>query len=252
MNARSFSNQSGVVSYGGWNFGGDGGIDPVDPIYPESGAGGGGGVDIRLIYADLEKNNSYLINESIKSRIMVAGSGGGAVSHNILRTDPTFNLYAYGTPGGNFESVTNYRYTQGGTQLLGELGRGGHGYSDPSTYGCATGGGGAGYRGGYHNIPHPSPAEISHGGPGGSSYISGHPDCISPLGGRVHHSGIKFLNPVMISGSESMPQPDGTYDVGHKGSGVAKITILPYFEFSCNQKCLTFKNSLLYLVFILM
>lgn len=222
-----FSLDYGIVSKGGWNFGGDGGVDKLDQNVPESGAGGGGGVDIRLIPVDTKTTDKNLLDRSILSRIMCAGSGGGAVSENTSNTIISEDHYPVGSPGGGLSSNSYYSLTVGGTQTLGELGIGKPGYSSSDFSGCSTGGAGSGYRGGYHLITTPAQRYITHAGPGGSSYISGYKGCISPLGGNeFHHSSIYFTNAFMLNGSEMMPQPDFSYSIGHSGHGAARITII--------------------------
>lgn len=218
----------GVTSRGGWNFGGDGGNDPHDDP-PESGAGGGGGVDIRLIPVDTSTTDESLLNQSILSRIMCAGSGGGALSENADLTDPSYRSYGPGMPAGALSADGKYQYIIGGTQKLGALGKGANGYSYDFYLGCATGGSGSGYRGGYHIITEPPADYVTHSGAGGSSYISGHKGCISPLSeSNIHHSGISFTDTLMRSGSEYMPQPDFSYANGHAGHGAARITVLNF------------------------
>lgn len=120
----------GVVSHGGWNFGGNGGIDPVDvDSPPESSAGGGGGVDIRLLPVDTQTTNKSFLHDSILSRIMVAGSGGGAASELVSSTNKAGHTYGPGTPGGALANVTYYVNTIEGNQTHGELGKGQDGYS---------------------------------------------------------------------------------------------------------------------------
>lgn len=219
-----------IKSYGGWNFGGDGGIDLHDRPSPESGAGGGGSVDIRLKYADLQLDNDSVINESILSRIIVAGSGGGAISDNTSFTNSTLPQYSAGGPAGSIEAYYTFENMSGGSQIIGELGRGGIGYSNGIRPGSATGGGGSGYRGGFQTIPVPPPFTINRGGPGGSSYISGHDECISPFGGKIHHSKIFFTDTLMIPGNMTMPQPNGEYLQGHSGHGCARITLIDHLD----------------------
>ena len=108
-------------SPGGWNFGGFGGVDkcdiyPGNPTPPESGAGGGGAVDLRIDYIDINSPNldHELLRKSLMSRIIVAGSGGGAVSDGK----------SIGFPGGNLSALNNRENMFGGTQTKGELGIG--------------------------------------------------------------------------------------------------------------------------------
>ncbi|EAX95989.1 hypothetical protein TVAG_052470 [Trichomonas vaginalis G3] len=217
-------------SLGGWNFGGKGGMDLFDTDHPENGAGGGGAVDIRLKYIDINiiPTNNLKFRESIDSRIIVAGSGGGAVSDNITRfANISSKFYAWGLPGGTLDSMRS-KYTIGASQTMGQLGIGVDGKSTNYSVGACSGGSGSGYRGGYYEIPDPITEYFIQGGGGGSSYISGHPVCItSPYN-------ISFTNTVMYGGNESMPQPFGGMSIGHRGNGVCRITDLSPDFISCN------------------
>lgn len=222
-------------SLGGWNFGGHGGIDKHDKNEqtqyrpPESGAGGGGSVDLRIEYFDInfpDKNRS-LLTKSLKSRIMVAGSGGGAVS----------NTNKFGFPGGNLTAIDNGNNVFGGTQTSGELGKGMDGIDSEINQG-GSGGCGGGYKGGYHTFNKSMPKSVSFefGGSGGSSYISGHPGCISPhypsfaIANETtpfHESNFYFTNTVMRSGEEAMPDPFNDFAIiGHVGNGVCRIRLI--------------------------
>lgn len=229
------NNQTSASNYkipepGGWNFGGQGGLDFSDASVsdpPENGAGGGGGVDIRLKYYDINSpdlSQSELL-DSIKSRIIVAGSGGGACSGS----------YYQGQSGGRLEAITVNSYMFGGSQTNGYLGVGMNGLNSSDNKG-ATGGHGSGYRGGYYNPTLAQKASsFEHGSTGGSSYISGCPGCISvsPVPGStdsdhgpIHFSGLYFTNTVMIPGNVEMEQPDGSFNIGHFGNGACRITII--------------------------
>ena len=113
--------------------------------------------------------------------------------------------------------------------LKGTLGQG-HDRVNP---GWGTGGGGGYFGGGSGAVNHC----ITGSGCGGSSYVSGHQNCTSVvadnlLGYRVnfvssvHESGIKFLNPKMVSGEGEINEPNGDKATGHTGSGVTKITFI--------------------------
>ncbi|EAX91370.1 hypothetical protein TVAG_311210 [Trichomonas vaginalis G3] len=220
----------------GWNFGGNGGIDLFhdtgNSAPPDGGACGGGATDIRLRYYDINHANfnDYTLNKSIESRIIVAGSGGGGNSgdwHRYGELD--------GFAGGDITAVDNLPYTHGGTQISGILGIGMDGITSSENQG-GTGGCGSGYRGGYQNFPDLKVDGIFHvGGTGGSSYISGHPGCVSPSASEntpielrsIHGSGIMFTNTQMISGKDLMPSPfNNTFIRGNVGNGYCRITVL--------------------------
>ena len=223
------------------------------------GRGGGGATDVRLV------GGAYDDGESLRSRIMVAGGGGGA----------NFRGGGFGEgnggAGGGVEgldgSSTNYTSqnfchqigigasaTIGGTtrqfagtgceddnRITGSFGLGGSGEES---------GGGAGYYGGG--------AASSGGAGGGSSYISGHAGCVAvtsaisntPLIGceaktttkscSIHYSRKVFTDTVMIDGNGNewtnvstgtrlMPATDGSYNPlgeGNDGDGMVRITYL--------------------------
>ncbi|EAX97948.1 hypothetical protein TVAG_316130 [Trichomonas vaginalis G3] len=245
---------------GGWNFGGNGGIDKSDinePDFsypPESGAGGGGAVDLRLEYVDINSPplDNISLEISLKSRIIVAGSGGGAVS----------NDNKFGMPGGSISAVNNGMYIFGGTQTKGELGKGMDAVDTDGNQG-GSGGCGSGYRGCYNTLSNSIRGNniFEFGGSGGSSYISGHPGCISPQYPSTtianettpfHESKLYFTKTNMKAGNEYMPDPlsDG-YILGHIGHGVCRITFLfsPFCQ--TNAYCLLHDFSfLLHLVFV--
>ena len=157
-------------SKGGFNGGGKGGVETHDTTYPESGAGGGGSTDLRLLKGDNE--------ESLKSRIMVAGAGGGGCSTNITLSYNGFYQYSpYGGYGGGLigENITSYSF--GGNQTHGIFGKGMDGVGNSfEAVGSGTGGCGSGYYGGYI-IPPNNHRSFEIGGSGGSSFISGHKGC---------------------------------------------------------------------------
>ncbi|EAX93617.1 hypothetical protein TVAG_336030 [Trichomonas vaginalis G3] len=233
---------------GGWNFGGNGGVEYTsEDGFTENGAGGGGAVDIRLIYFDINQNNpdKNILKKSIESRIIVAGSGGGAVSGESY---PWGDSKGY--PGGNISAITNGPYIHGGNQTTGELGIGDNGTSSSNNEG-ASGGCGSGYRGGYNELPSRfQTGYFQIGGTGGSSYISGHLGCISPSHkedkesnklNSIHESGLFFRDTKMISGNDSMPNPfDDSYMIGNIGNGICRITVLfayikTFLFFDCNN-----------------
>ncbi|EAX98940.1 hypothetical protein TVAG_321000 [Trichomonas vaginalis G3] len=235
---------------GGWNFGGQGSVDKKDQHYeaqlapPESGAGGGGATDLRTDFIDLNKPyNDTARLHSLKSRIIVAGSGGGAVSDEER----------YGFPGGTLTALNNGENMFGGTQTEGELGKGMDGLNSGENQG-GMGGCGSGYRGGYHNFTRDMKEQYSYefGGSGGSSYISGHPGCISPhypensipnKNTPFHESNLYFTNTDMKSGRDLMPDPFSYGEIfGHVGNGICRITFLSDYNcktnnlpYSCNR-----------------
>lgn len=145
-----------------------------------NGGAGGGATDIRILPGTW--NNI----ESLKSRILVAGGGGGA--------QPSCGATATAGHGGNLIGGTSYNqgyqgripsvaatraYSTGGTQNSGGIGynindnqtslkASGNFGSGASSVQCGAGGGGGWYGGG---------TAYTSGGGGGSSYAAGYIDC---------------------------------------------------------------------------
>ena len=247
----SLSLNSGNVFYayvgqsnGGYNGGGV-------SYQPTIGGSGGGGTDIRLV------NGNWNDFNSLKSRIMVAGGGGGACLRGEGYGDGNGG-YGGGLTGGTGQSINHtqaygYSILTGGSQTSGgvaswvDLGQGvwSNGYvfqSNAGQFGYATtasngansintqAGGGGGYyagAGGGHS-----------GAGGGSSFVSGYTGCnaiyssstasdIRSTGTPNHYSLYVFSGPNMIAGNASMPSPGGTTETGHDGNGYARITFIP-------------------------
>ena len=235
-----------VYDGAGWN-GGGAGHDRATADRRAS--GGGGATDIRLVSGNW--NNA----SSLRSRIMVAAGGGGALQQNAgngggingLRGS-TWNGNGYGASqiAGGAGATATHQGEAGG------FGYGGKGEVRGS-------GGGGGYYGGGGGA---QSTTYDGSGGGGSSYISGHPGCIaitsasstSPKGGNsttsnltveraTHYTGTYFTETKMIDGegynckstnttsitrtAEQMPNPSGglyATGKGHTGNGYARIT----------------------------
>ena len=234
------------VSRGGYNGGGNGGIDlnPTEYKYPESSAGGGGATDIRLIYSE-----SYDDTESLKSRIAVAAGGGGAVSDSTSReckfnsnlnntylcTDNKVQYDFRGGPGGRLFGYTYNPFTFPPNQTFGNFGRGADGINISTNPGGSIGGSGGGYYGGTCISNLTFRKALEGGGSGGSSYISGYEGCISvrndtisenKYGLHIHYSNIVFSHPVIHSGLELFEDEYGQNSTGHSNSGSILITCL--------------------------
>ncbi|HPF83532.1 MAG TPA: glycine rich domain-containing protein, partial [Bacilli bacterium] len=191
----------GLSAPGGYNGGGATGFSKQ---YLSS--SGGGATDIRI-------DGSELVN-----RILVAGGGGGGGSKND--SVATCNGGAGGGTAGTIGTCSAPSYIGGaGTQsaggaggtyttntsinaTAGTLGIGGTGSTyETSTSKSAGGGGGGGYYGGGGGSRY-------GGGGGGSGYCSG-------------------SNCTTSSGTESFSNTASTgYEVGHKGNGYARITLI--------------------------
>ncbi len=153
---------SGSSSYrgptGGWNGGGNGGNS--------SSGSGGGATDFRLTGGAWNNANS------LYSRFLVAGGGGGADNWHGTGSGPGSGDDGSGGSGGGLEGQGTwigggYRADYRGTQTSGyALGQGGH-----VTTNTDTGGAGGGWYGG----------KVSNnnngGGGGGSGYIKGYEGC---------------------------------------------------------------------------
>ena len=183
---------------------------------------GGGATDVRTaIGSDWDDFNS------LKSRIMVAGGGGGGIY--IGNGGASGGLIGY--PGIGFNSTVSYSIGTGGTQNSSSFGK---------SLEATTMGGGGYYAGN-------SGSGANAGG--GSSFISGHDGCdaikeestennIIHTGQSVHYSGMHFTDTIMIDGEgykwttekgsyTGMPTHDGTGTMkGNTGNGYARITYI--------------------------
>ena len=206
---------------------------------------GGGATDIRLI------NGNWDLFESLKSRIMVAGAGGGGLEwiSNGIRdggnagslNGSNANSISINTCGAMLSSTSA---ATGGTQISPGMGNnndlvtmGGFGFGGNS-YG-SSGSGGSGYYGGGAGRDFGCTPSA---GAGGSSFISGYDGCdaiaenstedsIIHTGQSVHYSGYKFNNAVMYAGNEEIPTHDGTSTmIGNSGNGYAKISLIYYYD----------------------
>ena len=228
---------------GGYNGGGNAG---------EYGGGGGGATDIRL-------------DESLKSRIFVAAGAGGGEKVSTGHGGGLTGIQGQSTKCENYVlSLSSEPGTQTQGGISGEYDNekpsenGGFGYGGEGYCGSDGGsGGGGGYYGGGATC-------FTCSASGGSSFISGHPNCVaveyddeikptSPPS-NIHYSGIYFTNTNMINGSQQMPLPSvnkDLFDNGNEDYGAFRITILD----TCVQTCKnnSFPNIKLFiLVFILL
>ncbi len=226
------------VSFNGGGYGG----------YASSyGYSGGGATDIRLT------NGSWDDIEGLKSRVMVAGGGGG-VAHQSYNTAGG-KSYAGGLTGFSGGYYSGHPYSnqdgKGGSQVSGgakgnnvhngtgiaysgTFGQGGN--NDSVSGGLGAGGGGGGYYGGGAGGATQNGGS-GQGGGGGSSFISGYKDCNAikedgtPSNQPNHYSGIIFRNTLMLSGNEEMPNPreEGVMN-GNFENGYVRITLLHDIE----------------------
>ena len=224
---------AGVTNIGGWNGGGYSGNDGGSYSY-----GGGGATDVRIT------SGSWNDATSLRSRIMVAGGGGGSFSTTSHTKIPGVggNLIG-GDAGGSYGSTnpgggkqTTYGSSQDNSR------HGSFGYAMQSYTSGWGGGGGGGYWGGSNGY--------GKAAAGGSSYISGYAGCVAVISDAsnsprldsnnatctegttdqicsIHYSGKVFNNGLMRSGAEEMPTHDGNdVMIGNTGNGYAKISIV--------------------------
>ena len=212
---------------------------------------GGGATDIRLT------GGSWDNFDSLKSRIMVAGGGGGQGGLNSYDSGLPYGGAAGGLTGYKGGScIANRETTWPGandaTQTSGQaFGRVINTYtsSNANSIYNVTGGNGY-YSGNYYNWTGTGGHSAVSGAGGGSSFISGYSGCnaisssstqskITHTNQPNHYSGKVFTSGVMIDGKgcnwstgsaancgANQPQPGGTKTAGHTGNGYARITYL--------------------------
>lgn len=194
--------QYGTATFNGGGAGYRNGADNVT----HNGVSGGGATDIRVT------DGIWYNDASLKSRILVAGGGGGygcASSHNPghgggltgATTLNTSGSYAGASAGGGSQTapgkgVGNWAAAYGPGE--GKFGIGATGEQ------CAAGGGGGYYGGG---------TEYTAGGGGGSSYVSGYTGCDTTYlaNQKVNGSNVTFKDVVLQQG-------------GNIGNGRVRIT----------------------------
>ncbi|EAY03377.1 hypothetical protein TVAG_489210 [Trichomonas vaginalis G3] len=209
------------------------------------GAFSGGATDIRL------KDGDYYDFDSLKSRIMVAASGGslewqlstpspaGGLSSNYSITSfkeegsPLLPIKIFGA------NQTHPGFSNDIRVLSGKFGIPGYTTNATQDWG---GTGGNGYYAGASTL-------IAGGSTGGSSFISGHLGCdaisnesssfedIHHTGQPIHYSNLSFFNTQMIDGKGKTPLPwvhfkprdyeyEEFYETGRSGNGFVRITVL--------------------------
>ena len=209
---------------------------------------GSGATDVRLEYGEWKDFSS------LKSRIMVAGGAGGSECGN--------GGVGGGINGGNggpgycaqgYHTQLGY----GASNVAGGNGtyEGKFGYAQPVT-GNNTNNGGGGYYGGGSCFDHGA------GAGGGSSFISGHPNCdaisadstetsIIHTHQSIHYSNISFFSTVILSGDEDFISPNRNgVEKGHISSGNVVITFIS--QLSCGSHCQeSFLSIVMFLIFVL-
>ncbi|EAY05536.1 hypothetical protein TVAG_318910 [Trichomonas vaginalis G3] len=214
---------------------------------------GGGSSDVRL---NASKTFDWSDPISLRSRILIAGGGGGSEWHNSIGGN------GGGLEGGkgfsncslNYEPCPN-SISGGGTQrsggssapnfrtLIGYQGSFGVSYVNYNSDDMGGIGGNGYFSGGS--------VDRAGAGGGGSSFISGYDGCIalnsslnenpSPINSSIHYSGIKFINPVMIQGNNTMPlffkSETSIRGIGNNNRGAIRITIVSLKKCTENSMC---------------
>ena len=228
---------------GGWNGGGGSGCNGTN----NTGSGGGGATDIRLVRHTDENGWGGLY--SLRSRIMVAGGGGGCMGYDTSQyTDGGYggglvggpsiahDVYVnptYNNTGGNQTSTGACNYYETAASMVnnyiprmieeGVSPYGNFGYANPGHLYWWGGGAGSGWYAGIGGF--------GRGGTGGSSFISGHSGCRavdqsnSTSTITVHKSGAnqeRYDNTYYFTGT-SMTQGATNSPGGH--NGYARITM---------------------------
>lgn len=187
-----------------------------------SGRGGGGATDVRI-----GQNSLY-------SRVIVAGGGGGAGVTSANANPCGCGGGEYG--GDGYYNNTTGSYTTGqnrsggsasqtaggitwstGTQAT--FGQGGN----ASGYSC--GGGGGGWYGGGGAYDNDSDSDGRWGG-GGSGYVYTSSTAKNYPNGCLLNSTHYLTNAQTIAGDTSFTSPTGSAETGHTGSGFCRITNL--------------------------
>lgn len=187
-----------------------------------SGRGGGGATDVRI-----GQNSLY-------SRVIVAGGGGGAgvTSANAnpcgcgggeYGGDGYYNDTTGSYTAGQNRSGGSASQTAGGktwsTSTQATFGQGGN----ASGYSC--GGGGGGWYGGGGAYDNDSDSDGRWGG-GGSGYVYTSSTAKNYPNGCLLNSTHYLTNAQTIAGNTSFTSPTGSAETGHTGSGFCRITNL--------------------------
>lgn len=206
--------------------------------------GSGGSTDVRL-----EASDNWYDEKSLVTRIMVASGGGSAEG-----------IPAFGGNGGTLQGESSSFLTNicpGANQTSSSQCdpitipdgtfapvSGAFGYVVDPDKPDNTYDGGWGGNGYYSGASYPG----AFGGSGGSSFISGHPECkaikrpndgdstIVHTNDSIHYSGIFFNYTHMIAGNQTMPRPNGPDDIWNEEHGAFRLTKLFYVPFTCLQQ----------------
>jgi len=190
---------------GGFNGGGAGYTGSNNKSYVGS---GGGATDIRIS------------TDSLYSRVIVAGGGGGAGSWQDAY--PSTGGYGGGETGGSASNNAG-NVGSGGTQIAAGTNAannaaGGFGVGGSLTSGTSGGGGGGGWYGGG------SGNRNGAGGGGGSGYVYISSTSSNYPSGCLLNSSYYLTSTENKAGNQSFADPDGATVTGHSGNGYARIT----------------------------
>lgn len=187
-----------------------------------SGRGGGGATDVRI-----GQNSLY-------SRVIVAGGGGGAGVTSANANPCGCGGGEYG--GDGYYNNTTGSYTTGQNRCGGSASQtaGGKTWStstqatfgqggNASGYSC--GGGGGGWYGGGGAYDSDSDSDGRWGG-GGSGYVYTSSTAKNYPNGCLLNSTHYLTNAQTIAGNTSFTSPTGSAETGHTGSGFCRITNL--------------------------
>lgn len=201
---------SSSATTGGFNGGGSG---------IRNGRGGGGASDIRVG------------QDSLYSRVIVAGGGGGSGVTNVSGKGVGGGTSGLGgctnetTINGSNRSGGGGTQTEGGiswqnvASTKGSFGQGGNAYN----YSC--GGGGGGWYGGGGAYDNDSDSDGRNGG-GGSGYIYTASTASNYPSGCLLNSSHYLSDAQTATGATSFPSPTGSNETGHTGNGYARITVI--------------------------
>ena len=184
---------------------------------------GGGASDIRIG------------TDSLYSRVIVAGGGGGHGSDGCASGAVGGGLTGGGllSSGSCGTQAGGGSQTEGGTYgkystAIGTIGKFGIGANAPTSGGNYYGGGGGG---GWYGGGSGATAGWSNGGGGGSGYVytEQYAQSAESMSGWLLNSDYYMYEAATLSGSNYFVSPNGSYETGHPGNGYAKISI-PYQE----------------------
>lgn len=185
-----------------------------------SGRGGGGATDVRI-----GQNSLY-------SRVIVAGGGGGAGVTSANANPCGCGGGEYGGDGYYNDTTGSYTIgqnrcggsasqTAGGktwsTSTQATFGQGGN----ASGYSC--GGGGGGWYGGGGAYDSDSDSDGRWGG-GGSGYVYTSSTAKNYPHGCLLNSSYYLTDAQTIAGNQAFTSPEGTSETGHSGNGFCRIT----------------------------